>query len=93
MFHYVFFIIGPEIYVYKCLAHKYVTDEGEEVTTQFVVIPTTSISGTLAVGNIIVGNGSNGFLETVTEIVQEKDTKFVYTELSSCFSGFSNSKT
>ncbi len=68
------------------------TDEGEEVSTLFVVIPITSVNGSLNVGNILVGNSSNGFLEAVNEIVQEESAQFVYTELVACFSNFSNFK-
>lgn len=54
-----------------------------------VVIPLASINGSLSVGNILVGNNSDGFLETVSEIIQEKEGKFVYTELSVCHRNFS----
>jgi hypothetical protein len=57
-----------------------------------VVIPITSVNGSLKVGNVLVGNSSHGFLETVNEIVQEDEAKFVYTELAACFRNFSNAK-
>ena len=88
-----FFInLGPDNYIYKCLGNKHVTDELEEVTTLFVVIPTALINGNLNVGNVLVGNSSNGFLEAVNEIVEEEKATFVYTELAICSSGFSSSK-
>ena len=55
-----------------------------------MVIPKTLISGSLNVGDVLVGNSSNGFLETVNEIRQEEVVKFVYTELTVCSKGSSN---
>ncbi|XP_028399971.1 uncharacterized protein LOC114523292 [Dendronephthya gigantea] len=78
--------------VYKCLARTYTTDDNEEVTTFFLVIPMTSIDGNLSVGHVLVGNSSDGFLETITDIIQEEDVMFVYTELTACSQGFSNLK-
>ena len=84
--------LGPGNHIYKCLGNKHVTDGLEEVTTLFVVIPTALINGNLNIGNVLVGNSSNGFLEAVNEIVEEEKAKFVYTELATCSSGFSSSK-
>ncbi|XP_028418435.1 uncharacterized protein LOC114543780 isoform X2 [Dendronephthya gigantea] len=78
--------------VYKCLARTYTTEDDEEVTTFFLVIPMTSIDGNLSVGHVLVGNSSDGFLETVTDIIQEDDAMFVYTELTTCSHSFSNLK-
>ncbi|XP_028400060.1 uncharacterized protein LOC114523362 [Dendronephthya gigantea] len=78
-------------HVYKCLAKTYTTDKDEEVTTLFVVFPMTTINGNLSIGNVIVGSTSNGFLETVKEIVQDEGINFIYTELMTCKTGFSNS--
>jgi hypothetical protein len=58
-----------------------------------VVIPVSSVNGSLNVGHVLLGNSSSGFLETVNEVVQEETAKFVYTELSVCFRNFSNFKT
>ena len=85
-------MIGPGFYVYKCLANTHITNDGEEVTTLFVVIPVTAVNGSLNVGHILLGSSSNGFLETVNEIIEEESVKFLYTELSICSSNFSNFK-
>lgn len=77
--------------MYKCLAKTYTTDNDEEITTLFAVFPMTSINGNLSIGNVIVGRTSNGFLETVKEIVQDEGINFIYTELTTRKSGFSNS--
>ena len=57
-----------------------------------MVIPKTLISGSLNVGDVVVGNSSHGFLETVNEIRQEEVAKFVYTELTVCSKGSSSRK-
>ena len=58
-----------------------------------MVIPVSSVNGSLNVGHVLLGNSSSGFLETVNKVVQEETGKFVYTELSVCFRNFSNFKT
>ena len=68
------------------------TVDNEEVTTFFLVIPMTSIDGNLSVGHVLVGNSSDGFLETVNDVIQEEEAMFVYTELTTCSRGFSNLK-
>lgn len=57
-----------------------------------MVVPAAVINGSLNIGNVLVGTSSNGFLETVNEIVEEEEAKFVYTELATCFNGFSSWK-
>ena len=57
-----------------------------------MVIPVTAINGSLNVGHVLLGNSSNGFIETVNEVIEEAKAKFVYTELSVCSSNFSNFK-
>ena len=66
------------------------TVDNEEVTTFFLVIPMTSIDGNLSVGHVLVGNSSDGFLETVNDVIQEEEATFIYTELTTCSRGFSN---
>ena len=57
-----------------------------------MVIPVTAVNGSLNVGHVLLGNSSNGFLETVNEVIEGERAKFVYTELSVCSSNFSNFK-
>ena len=64
-------------------------DKIMKVTTNF---STAQINGNLRIGNVLVGNSSNGFLETVNEIVEDEEAKFVYTELTTFSSGFLSSK-
>ena len=87
-----YILIGSGTKVYKCLARTYMTADNEEVTTFFLVIPTTSIDGNLSVGHVLVGSSSDGFLETVTDIIEEEEAMFVYTDLTTCSRGFSNFK-
>lgn len=84
--------LGQGNYVYKCIGNQHVIDELGDVTTLFMVFSTAQINGNLRIGNVLVGNSSNGFLETVNEIVEDEEAKFVYTELTTFSSGFLSSK-
>lgn len=73
----------PGVNIFKCLGHEYLI-ENKNFDTLYIVIPEYSIKGTLKLGDVLVGNYSNGFLETVVELTREEGSAFVHTELTRC---------
>ena len=80
-----------DVHVYKCLGHEYSHNDGE-ATTFYVVLPENAIGGTLALGDVIAGNHTDGFLEQVVEKNKEVDSVFVHTELSHCMKNSTQGK-
>ena len=71
--------------MYKCVGHQYsTTDQNENVNTLFIAIPGHYITTPINVGDVIVGNHSNGFLERVDEVRQDDGRTFIHTELTRC---------
>ena len=71
--------------MYKCVGHQYsTTDQNENVNTLYIAIPGQYITTPINVGDVIVGNHSNGFLERVDEVRQDDGRTFIHTELTRC---------
>ena len=78
------FLLALDVGVYKCVGHQYSINEKEIVNTLYIVIPVHSLTTVINVGDIMVGNHSNGFLETVNEVRQDQGRTFIHTELTRC---------
>ena len=77
------FISG--VNVYKCVGHQYSTiDPNENVNTLYIAIPVHYVTTPINVGDVVVGNHSNGFLERVNEVRQDRGRTFIHTELTRC---------
>ena len=76
----------------KCIGHDYSNDGDEPARTLYLVLPENAITQPLAVGDILAGNQSHGFLENVVETNNETDGFLVHTELSKCDVGSMHGK-
>ena len=71
--------------MFKCIGHQYsTTDPNENVNTLYIAIPVHYVTSAIDVGDVIVGNHSNGFLERVNEVRQDHGRTFIRTELTRC---------
>ena len=77
-------LLALDVRVYKCVGHQYSINEKEIVNTLYIAIPVRFLTTVINVGDIMVGNHSNGFLETVNEVRQDQGRTFIHTELTRC---------
>ncbi|XP_066292911.1 uncharacterized protein [Branchiostoma lanceolatum] len=80
-----FHTVEEDIDVYKCTGEKYISSLGKEWTSTFFVMKRSDFDAfSVSEEDVIVGNNSMGWLETITDISSSGPFSYVETKLVNC---------
>ena len=78
------FLLDNSLPIMKCAGHVYESSDGVLGYSHFVVLPKSGLPEGLVLGSVIFANDTNGYLETVSDVLQTSVGTYALTNLTHC---------